>query len=418
LTSVNLNTPNYTHLIGELNDVRRNGPAADGRIPQLDALMAPIVAASSMPNKTTATLLTTQNGVWPNSGYSNVATQLAQGNYSGVASTIATALTCGPNCYGNSSTASIYTNPQLSAANLSQNKGYTNYHSMQAQLTMRPVRGLSFQATYTWSRNLVDQGIGDYNTGERRYYLATQHRSHTLTSYGSYEMPFGPNGFAFRNATGAVKKAIEGWQLSWVANVSSGIPASLTGRTSFWAISNPVVERWDLWDNKAGQVAYNWAENGLWQPASFYGDKYIKAADPYCLPVAQGGNLYSTLSSLCTDRVLVDQETGAVVVRNARPGEIGNLTPNSLTGPGRWTLDMAMSKSVEFMEGKRIELRIDASNIFNHATPSGSADAYNHAPRFDVINQPTFALNGNDPLGYILTKAGHRTFQAKIRLSF
>jgi len=297
---------------------------------------------------------------------------------------------------------------------------------MQAQVTMRPMRGLSFQATYTWSRNIADQGVEDYNTGARRYYLATQHRSHALTTYGSYELPFGANGFIFRNATGAFKKAIEGWQLSWVGSASSGIPASLGGASSYWGISDTVVVRPDLWDNKAGKVTYDWGADGkTWQPASFYGDRYIKDADPQCATVN------GAVSSLCTMRALYiknpDGTPGDLVIRNARPGEgwltplpDGQyfLTPNSLTGPGRWYLDMAMSKSIEFMEGKRIEFRVDASNIFNHATPSGSADAYNHAPRYDVINQPNFSLNNTNPVGYMATKAGHRTFQAKIRISF
>jgi hypothetical protein len=422
LSSVNLNTPNYilNGLFNEFERVRAaNGAATpDDEIPNLVNMLGPGAAAK----------FTSANpyGVFSNVTYGSGATQLAMGNYSGLASTLATLGNCGPNCYGSEWSGSIYTNPQFRSATLTQNKGYNNYHSMQAQVTMRPVRGLSFQATYTWSRNIADAGVGDYLTGARRYYLAGQHRSHALTTYGSYELPFGANGFIFRNATGAFKKAIEGWQLSWVGSASSGIPASLGGASSYWNISDAVVVRPDLWDNKAGKVTYDWGADGkTWQPASFYGDRYMKGPDPQCATVNRA------VSSLCTLRALYiqnpDGSQGDLVIRNARPGEGWLtplpddqyfLTPNSLTGPGRWYLDMAMSKSIEFMEGKRIEFRVDASNIFNHATPSGSADAYNHAPRYDVINQPDFSLNSTNPLGYMATKAGHRTFQAKIRISF
>ncbi|MDI9611449.1 MAG: hypothetical protein QM330_00045, partial [Acidobacteriota bacterium] len=95
---------------------------------------------------------------------------------------------------------------------------------------------------------------------------------------------------------------------------------------------------------------------------------------------------------------------------------VGNLSPNSLTGPGRWNLDMAMSKSIEFMEGKRIEFRIDAQNIFNHPMPSNSAFAWN--ARFTAISNPNFALNNDTKFGYMATKGGHRTFQGKLRISF
>ncbi len=419
LSSTNLNTPNYIQngLFDEFDLVRANGAATDpADIPTLVAILGP----------TAASMLVTPYSVFSSVTYGNGASQLAMGNYSGLASTLATSGYLGPSQYGNAYTGTIYTNPQFSSANLYQNDGYTNYHSMQAQVTMRPVRGLSFQATYTWSRNLADQGVEDYNTGARRYYLASQHRSHALTTYGSYELPFGANGFVFRNATGVFKKAIEGWQLSWVGSANSGIPASLSGASSYWGISDTVVVRPDLWDNKAGKVTYDWGADGkTWQPASFYGDRYVKAADPQCATVT------GALASYCTMQALYiknpDGSAGDLVIRNAMPGE-GRLTalpdgqyfltPNSLTGPGRWNLDLAMSKSIEFMEGKRIEFRVDAANIFNHATPSGSADTYNHAARYDVINQPDFGLNSTNPLGYMATKAGHRTFQAKVRISF
>ena len=37
---------------------------------------------------------------------------------------------------------------------LNNNSGYNNYHSLELQTTVRPIHGLSGQATYTWSKNL------------------------------------------------------------------------------------------------------------------------------------------------------------------------------------------------------------------------------------------------------------------------
>jgi len=45
----------------------------------------------------------------------------------------------------------IFTNRQFDGANIWGNHNNTNYHSMQAQVTLRPTHGLSFQASYTWS---------------------------------------------------------------------------------------------------------------------------------------------------------------------------------------------------------------------------------------------------------------------------
>jgi hypothetical protein len=68
------------------------------------------------------------------------------------------------------------------------------------------------------------------------------------------------------------------------------------------------------------------------------------------------------------------------------------------------------------MEGKRLEIRVDAQNIFNHATPSNSSIAW--SSRFTSIGNPQLSLNSTEPFGYLQTKGGHRTFQAKLRFSF
>ncbi|MDR0842345.1 MAG: TonB-dependent receptor, partial [Acidobacteriota bacterium] len=309
----------------------------------------------------------------------------------------------------------IYTNPQFSYAGLVSNAVKTNYHSMQAQVTMRPTRGISFQTTYTWSRNLGDATQTDYISGTRDYYLSGQHRSHQLNSYGTFDLPFGANGVLFRDATGAFKKTIEGWQLSWIASITSGQPASITGINTLWSNSQPVLVRPDLWDNKAGSVS--WAEGG--DAGYYFGQKYMRVSDAnicggidpslafWCTNAAYGGPqalalvdhidaagnpVASTYTSTYTaaDGTVYNPGDQVIVFRNADPrlgaDAKGNFSPNQITGQGRWTLDMAMSKSVEFMEGKRLEIRVDAQNIFNHATPSNSSIAW--SSRFTSIGNP------------------------------
>src|SRR5262249_37357137 len=47
----------------------------------------------------------------------------------------------------------LLSNPPLGSAVYNANLGRNNYHSMQAQLTMRPPHGMSFQSTYTWAKS-------------------------------------------------------------------------------------------------------------------------------------------------------------------------------------------------------------------------------------------------------------------------
>jgi hypothetical protein len=145
---------------------------------------------------------------------------LANGNYSALASTLSTANNV-PSYTGNSGLGAIptgvsgtilrhansvpgqvgqfpenfiYTNPQFSSANITGNMNYNNYHSMQAQVTLRPTAGISFVNTYTWSRNL---GLaGTYTNPLDRaadYGLLSGHRAHQLVSDGTFDLPFGKN---------------------------------------------------------------------------------------------------------------------------------------------------------------------------------------------------------------------------------
>src|SRR5207247_2502534 len=48
----------------------------------------------------------------------------------------------------------IVTNPQFGAVNDMTTLYSNNYHSLETQVTMRPIQGVSVQSTYTWSKNL------------------------------------------------------------------------------------------------------------------------------------------------------------------------------------------------------------------------------------------------------------------------
>ena len=84
---------------------------------------------------------------------------------------------------------------------LLSNLGSSNYHSLQLQGTMRPIQGLSFQGTYVWSKALELSGssyLGPTrftNPTDRNkdYTLNANNVTHDFRSYGTFELPFGPN---------------------------------------------------------------------------------------------------------------------------------------------------------------------------------------------------------------------------------
>jgi hypothetical protein len=358
---------------------------------------------------------------------------LAQGNYENIATVLGTS-------NGNLPVASgvngqllrntglfpdnfIFTNPQFGvpagnpagAAAIYGNNNHSNYHSLQGQVTLRPTQGLNFQATYTWSRNLGMLGTTDPINRAADYGILGQHRSHMLTTYGTYNLPLGPNGYLFRDSSGWVKKLVEGWQMSWISSVTSGLPDSVGTVQSMWGGSGVDLVRPDLFDTKGGHITWeHGAASGL-----FYGTQYVQVTDPRC------DTLASSLQSNCRDNLkalALASDPSVIVFQKAEPGRRGNFERNQLTGPGRWSLDMALSKNIEFMEGKSINFRVDVNNIFNHPTPTNSDPNSSGGATYNYRDywwtNPNFDLNSSDPFGFIQYKAGHRVFSAKIRVSF
>jgi hypothetical protein len=413
--SINLNTNNWLkNGLKEAFDIARAG----GESALLNQLIPPGSLAGGAPGASGAAQL--------RQSYFT-STALANGNYNSIASTLATSngTTYAPNSYGELARKSglgpnfIKTNTQFGSATWNANLNNSQYHSMQAQITMRPTHGFNFVATYTWSKNLGIRGDGtDPLNRHADYGILGSDRSHALTTYGTFNLPLGSSGFAFRNSSGWVKELVEGWQLSWVSSMSSGLPysAGAGAATMFGGSALDLVDP-SLFDPKGGHVSWDPGARGGYY---FGNGQYTAVTDPSCSSIAP--SLQFTCSmNLKALAVASGPNAGKIVLQQATPGRRGTFDPNSLVGPGRWSLDMAISKNFRIMEGKFINFRIDVNNIFNHPAPSGSApfsyDQRTYAPG-NPISSLTDVSNGANSFGYLGYKVGHRVFSAKVRVTF
>jgi hypothetical protein len=294
----------------------------------------------------------------------------------------------------------IVTSPQFGAANLRTNMGYRNYHSMQAEFTVRPLAGIQNSFSYIWAKDLGN--TGNYTVPwdrARDYRLGTNARAHTLRSYGTYNLPFGPNQLLFSNSSGVLARVVEGWQVSWIYNLVSGAPLQVTSQRSGWYNNtDPVLVNPALFDAKAGKVTW-----GATDQFGSYFSGYNQALDPQCSAVA------AQIRSLCTLNALYDA-SGALVFRTPNPGEFGNFR-DQIFGPGDWDLDASISKRVRISERMGLEVRIDGTNILNHPQPAN--------PNLSI-------QGGGSTFGTITQKNGvavqfsnyGRVFQARARLTF
>ncbi len=287
----------------------------------------------------------------------------------------------------------IWANPQYNAVSWNGNFNKSNYHSMQAQISLRPTHGLMLSGTYTWSKTMGYNGISDYRNRDLDFGV-TGGRAHALSSYGTFDLPFGPNRWLLSSVSPSVLgRIIGGWQMSWIVSMQSGAKRSLTGSNYLWGgnqvnIVNP-------FDFDSGYVD--------WKPGAttgdYFGALYTSVLDPQC---TEGTLVTPNLRPVCTLRAVVsraDQKKWLFV--NAIPGERPNMGGFNFSAPMQWSTDGALSKSVRVTEGKSFQIRIDATNIFNHTQPA------------------SYSLTmTNTRLGQIDSKSGNRKFQARLRFDF
>ena len=291
----------------------------------------------------------------------------------------------------------IVTNPQFSNVFMIASVNSNNYHSMEAQVTLRPTRGLSMQSTYTWSKNLgIQYAVGSTYTNaldrHADYAPLADTRVHDFRTNGSFELPIGPNKMLFTNTSGVAARILEGWQVGWIFNVNSGAPLSIAGQNTLYA--NGTADIVGPFDRK-GKV--QWQE-GAAGGTYFMGGAIRQVRDPQCATLAP------SLQSSCTLNAIADAN-GQILLQNPAPGVRGNLGLRSFQGPGVWRFDGNLSKSIRVAEGKNLQFRLDATDVLNHAEPA--------TPVVDIN-----ATNFGQITGTNAKSALHRQFQASLRFTF
>ncbi len=141
--------------------------------------------------------------------------------------------------------------PQFTGVTRDENQGYSWYHSMQARFERRFSAGFSARLSYTWSKLM--EGRNYLNAGDPmpEEVVASQDRTHRLTTMWVYELPFGRGRRLANSAPRGVSLLISGWQVQGIYTAQSGEPLGF-GNMIFRGDLNDVplpesektVERW------------------------------------------------------------------------------------------------------------------------------------------------------------------------------
>jgi len=238
------------------------------------------------------------------------------------------------------------------------------YNSLQMNVQKRYSKGLSFTASYTFSKNIQALSYLNAQDGAPARTIVPFDRTHVFVLAPIYELPFGP-GRPFVNSThGVISRALGGWQIMGNFTWQSGVP--MTVPSGVFVIGNPVL-----------------ADRS---PAHMFNTGLIDST----------GKLVDQVSSLPP----AFQIQPAFSLRTASL-YFGNLRD-------RWgpQLDIALTKRTRIREGLDLEIRADALNAMNHPLWGGDPVISPTSPNFGQL----LLNNGqtNEP----------REFQLSARLVF
>ena len=229
-----------------------------------------------------------------------------------------------------------------------------NYNALQVEATHRFSRGLTFDSTYTWGRNLADnQGIdanaslcgeGGCNRSGQLYARYLEYgntfgpRTHYWTTNLIYALPVGSGQRFLSSANHVVNGALGGWQLSNVFLVDSGpwlSPYFSSGDPSGTGIGIGSGGGRNSAPDIVGP-AYTANQNaGQWFSSSGF--------------VCPGGDCLAGTSA-------------------AHPpiGRFGNASVGSLEGPGAVNWDLGLFKIFQLTEHASLRFEVSFVNVLNH----------------------------------------------------
>jgi hypothetical protein len=223
----------------------------------------------------------------------------------------------------------VFGNVQI---NMWDHSGDSIYHGLQTQLISRFWNGSSFQASYTWSRTIANESLGNSSGGlaadatftdldnpriDRG--LADTHRSHIANASLLLMLPSLAD-----NPSSFVRNVFGDWQVTGIVQYTSGAPITV----------------------------YSGGVPGI---GNISGTGYGNADRP---------NVVAGQDCSLNDGAQI-LNPAAFTLNGYRLGTIGNSGRGVCYGPDFFQTDLALYKNIKLTDRVRLQLRLEGFNIFN-----------------------------------------------------
>jgi len=228
-----------------------------------------------------------------------------------------------------------------SVANLAE----SNYNSGTVEVSRHSGKGLTFDSSYTWTRDLSNAGGATPNAFAVAggTYLTTRFhpgldygnviydRKHRFLTTWLYDLPFG-RGQRWLSSSGAVDSIVGGWEIAGVTVLQSGPFLTPYQQSVDPANTNILTTVGQARPDQLTSVS-------VYAPQRTTAQWLNPAAFPYM-------NL---------------QTPGGLGI-----GRFGNAPVGGVVGPGTANVSMSLLKNVALREKSKLQLSVEAANVFNH----------------------------------------------------
>jgi hypothetical protein len=239
-------------------------------------------------------------------------------------------------------------------------KGFSNYHSLQAEVRQQMWHGLTFNANYTWSRTMGAATAGDWTGSYTQFTIRNMRMSRVPTGQpqvvhasGTYDLPFG-RGKQWLSRNGLLDRVLGNWTVGTIYSF-------------YMAAEFRIGGLYDTFNDQAdgGVVLNNVTRSEIQKHIGLhYVNDGSSTLTPYWIDPTWGKSIVSSNK----------------LTSNTTPG-----TPTQklwLSGLHNSDDDISITKSASIFRGVKGKLQCEMINAFNHPTFYVNSTGIGDVPSF------------------------------------